>query len=299
LVSTSGEIITNWHVVSGHTDVAVIFKPMAEGKKPTRDEIKLGRVVRYDEVADLALVRVSEIPQGTNPIRLGDSSEIAVGMDVHAIGHPTGEAWTYTKGVISQYRQAYEWKARNDPIAHKADIIQTQTPINPGNSGGPLISDSGGLIGVNSFKEAGEGLNFAVSVDDVRKFLARPANRIAREHKTKGGEECTLKELSRFRNTNNDANVISYDMFCTGKDNAEYVVPDKMSEAIFLRLDRNGDGNVDAVVFDFKRSGKWDLSFWDEKFDGHWTLVGYHEDGSLKPSRFESYAEFQKRTASR
>ena len=299
LVSISGEIITNWHVVSGHADVAVIFKPTAEGKKPTRDEIKLGRVVGYDEVAELALVRVSEIPQGTTPIRLGDSSEIAVGMDVHAIGHPTGKAWTYTKGVISQYRQAYEWKAENDPIAHKADIIQTQTPINPGNSGGPLISDSGGLIGVNSFKEAGEGLNFAVSVDDVRRFLARPTNRVAREHKTKGGEECTLKELSRFRDTNNDANVISYDMFCTGKDNAEYVVPDKMSEAIFLRLNRNGDGNVDAVVVDFKRRGKWDLSFWDEKCDGHWTLVGYHEDGSLKPSRFESYAEFQKRTASR
>jgi hypothetical protein len=88
-------------------------------------------------------------------------------------------------------------------------------------------------------------------------------------------------------------------MFCTGKDNAEFVNPDKQSEAVFLRLDRNGDGNVDAMVFDFNRRGKWDLSFWDEKFDGHWTLVGYHDDGSLKPSRFESYAEFKKRTASR
>jgi hypothetical protein len=75
------------------------------------------------------------------------------------------------------------------------------------------------------------------------------------------------------------------------------VVPDKQSEAIFLRLDRNGDGNVDAMVFDFKRLGKWDLSFWDENFDGHWTLVGYHDDGSLNPTRFESYAEFQRRTA--
>jgi S1-C subfamily serine protease len=74
-----------------------------------------------------------------------------------------------TTGVISQYRQAYEWQVEGDPIKHRADIIQTQTPINPGNSGGPLLSDSSSLIGVNSFKAGGEGLNFAVSVDEVRK----------------------------------------------------------------------------------------------------------------------------------
>jgi S1-C subfamily serine protease len=77
------------------------------------------------------------------------------------IGHPTGEAWSYTTGVISQYRQNYEWQAEGNSIRHRADIIQTQTPINPGNSGGPLLSDSSNLIGVNSFKSGGEGLNFA------------------------------------------------------------------------------------------------------------------------------------------
>ena len=88
-------------------------------------------------------------------------------------------------------------------------------------------------------------------------------------------------------------------MFYSGKDNAEYVVPDDKTKAIFLRLDRNGDGNADAIIFDFKQREKWDLSFWDEKFQGYWTLVGYHDDGTLKPTRFESYAEFQKRIASR
>jgi hypothetical protein len=37
----------------------------------------------------------------------------------------------------------------------------------------------------------------------------------------------------------------------------------------------------------------------DNRIDGHWSLVGYHDDGGLKPTRFESYAAFQKRTASR
>jgi S1-C subfamily serine protease len=298
LLSTTGDILTNWHVVKGYSYVAIVFKPAIEGKAPTRDDTKLGRVVRYDEIADLALVKASDAPLGRVAIRLGDPSEIAVGMDVHAIGHPVGETWTYTNGIISQYRQAYEWQAKDDPIKHKADIIQTQTPINPGNSGGPLLSDSGNLIGVNSFIGAGEGLNYAVSVDEIRKFLARPDNRIAQQV-SKNDQGCKQKELSRFRSKENDATVIALDMFCTGKDNAEYVVPDDKTKAIFLRLDRNGDGNVDAVIFDFKQQGRWDLSFWDEKFEGHWTLVGYHDDGTLKPTRFESYAVFQKRVATR
>jgi S1-C subfamily serine protease len=163
LISSSAEVITNWHVVKGYSSVAVVFKPAVEGREPTREDIKLGHVVRYDETADLALLKAIEVPPGRNPIRLGDGSDISIGADVHAIGHPTGEAWTYTKGVISQYRLGFEWQTKGESGKHKADVIQTQTPINPGNSGGPLIGDSGTLIGVNSFKTSGEGLNFAAS----------------------------------------------------------------------------------------------------------------------------------------
>jgi S1-C subfamily serine protease len=301
LLDAYGNILTNWHVVGGYQFVAVIFKPTVEGKEPTRDDIKLARVVKYDEITDLALIKASEVPTGRSPIRLANSGEISVGMDVHAIGHPEGETWTYTTGIISQYRQAYQWKAKDAQIIHKADIIQTQTPINPGNSGGPLLSDAGELIGVNTFKDtSGEGLNFAVSVDDAKRFLARSESRRAEgSKKAAATTDCKPIELSRFRSDEEAATVISFDMFCTGKDNAEYVTPDDQSKAIFIRLDRNGDGRVDATIFDLKRRGKWDISFWDEKFEGHWTLVGYHDDGTLKPTRFESYAEFQKRIASR
>ena len=136
LIDVRGDILTNWHVVSKYEFVGVIFKPAVEGKEPTRDDIKVARIVSYDQVADLALIKANEVPTGRNPIRLGNSSDIAVGIDVHAIGHPKGETWTYTTGIISQYRQGYEWQAQNDSIKHHADIIQTQTPINPGNSGG-------------------------------------------------------------------------------------------------------------------------------------------------------------------
>jgi S1-C subfamily serine protease len=297
IISASGDVLTNYHVVKGYSSVAVVFKPDIEGREPSRDEIKVGQVVKYDEVADLALIKVSDIPTGRKPIRLGDVSEISVGSDVHAIGHPTGEAWTYTKGVISQYRLGYVWQSGAEGIKHKADIIQTQTPINPGNSGGPLLSDGGTLIGVNSFKVSGEALNFAVSVDEVRKFFSQSASRAPQNSRKSDG--CKPKELTRFRNKENNATVISYDMFCTGKDTGEHVTPDDQSKAIFLRMDRNGDGYADVIFFDLKRQGKWDLSWWDENFEGQWTLVGYHDDGSATPSRFESFAAYQKRVAIR
>jgi len=188
----------------------------------------------------------------------------------------------------------YEWTI--DKIKHKADIIQTQTPINPGNSGGPLISDAGTLIGINSFKVEGEALNFAISVDDVKKFLARQGNRLAQgSQPSRPKNACVAKEVSRSRNQNNDATIVGYDTNCSGKVNADFIIPDNKTEAYIMRVDRNGDGQADVMYFDFQRRGKWDLSFWDENYDGHWTLVGYHPDGSLTPSRFESYAAFQNR----
>jgi hypothetical protein len=110
---------------------------------------------------------------------------------------------------------------------------------------------------------------------------------------------CEAKEISRFRNRENNANVISYDTRCTGKADADYTIPDNKAEAVTFTKDRNGDGRIDVMYFDFKRQGKWDLSFWDENFGGHWTLVGYHPDGRITPSEFESYETFQRRTASR
>ena len=140
-------------------------------------------------------------------------------------------------------------------------------------------------------------LNFAVSVDDVKRFLARQGNRFASpsDSTSPPKKNCEPKEISRSRNKANDAVVVEYDIDCSGRVDADYVIPDKKTEAIRLLRDRNGDGQSDVVYFDFERRGKWDLSFWDESFSGHWTLVGYHLDGSRQPTSYESYEVFQAR----
>ncbi|HZX84454.1 MAG TPA: serine protease [Reyranella sp.] len=161
----SGVLLTSAHVVGNAREVAVVFKPQKDGEKITRAHAVLGRVRKLDTVRDLALIEVENVPAYVAVLPLGGMSEVQVGADVHAIGHPKGQTWTYTKGLISQIRPDYTWGP------HKVDVIQTQTPINPGNSGGPLISDSGKLIGVNFFKHRGEGLNFAVAISDIERFL--------------------------------------------------------------------------------------------------------------------------------
>src|SRR5262249_45680196 len=146
----------------------------------------------------LALVAVETPPLGFGPLEVAKMDSVAIGSDVHAIGHPTGESWTYTKGVVSQIRRDYSWKAE-DGVEHKADLIQTQTPINPGNSGGPLLNDLGQIVGVNSFKSTdSEGLNFAVAASEVQRFLATDKNRFASKPR-KEATACEVKVISESR----------------------------------------------------------------------------------------------------
>jgi S1-C subfamily serine protease len=294
LLNASGDILTNWHVVGNAKQVAVIFKPREEGQKVTKKDLRLATVMRIDEVADLALVHVDSVPPGTDPIPLGDPGAIAVGADVHAIGHPTGEVWTYTMGVISQVRQDYEWSTE-DKLKHRATVIQTQTPINPGNSGGPLLSDEGALIGVNSFKAKGESLNFAVALPDVRRFLAgtderraAPVDRAA----DRKDSECEPKELYSGKRASEKAEVIGVDLDCDGEVDMELRMPFDKSKPLTASLDRNKDQRIDMIVFSESRDlRKWDFSFVDTDYDGKWDLVGFHETGDLTPTRYEPYAD--------
>ena len=107
------------------------FQLMPKNSTDLKKELAFrASVEKIDQLTDLALLKIKNPPRNLAHLDLGDVSTLAVGQDVHAIGHPNKEYWTLTKGIISQVRDNYAWDI------HRARVIQTQTPINPGNSGG-------------------------------------------------------------------------------------------------------------------------------------------------------------------
>ncbi|MBP6877901.1 MAG: trypsin-like peptidase domain-containing protein [Phenylobacterium sp.] len=290
LISADGKIVTNLHVVGDAKEVGVVFKPAAEGASFGKADVRRAKVIRRDEVADLALLQVSEVPAGAKPLPLAASSAVQVGSDVHAIGHPTGQAWTYTRGIVSQVRKDYAWRTEMG-LDHKATVVQTQTPINPGNSGGPLLDDNLEIIGINSFKSDGEGLNFAVSADDVRTFLAlkedRRATRSAGARAVSAGGECEAVGLKEW--AVNDPKGVGYliDVNCDGEGDFVMIEPVKKSEPYTYLFDHDGDGKIDAEITDLGRDGNFDEALLDVDGDGTYDLVGQFKPGESDPYRYE------------
>lgn len=133
IVTADGYIVTNNHVVADAVDVEVILADRRQYK---------GKVVATDPKTDVAVVKIhgSNLPTAA----WGDSSQLAVGDFVLAIGNPLGLSRTVTFGIVSAVGRA------DVGVADFEDFIQTDAPINPGNSGGALVNINGELVGINT-----------------------------------------------------------------------------------------------------------------------------------------------------
>ncbi len=101
-------ILTSLHVVGSNREVTIVFKPTDPSGQAKEDEVVKGDVIKRDVQRDLALIRPRSLPKRPIwPLELA-TKELEVGTDVHAIGHPRGEEWTYTKGVVSSMRSNYQ-----------------------------------------------------------------------------------------------------------------------------------------------------------------------------------------------
>jgi putative serine protease PepD len=177
VVSTDGQILTNAHVVSESgvtaSTVTVVFKG-SNGSQGT--EIP-ATIVGSDESTDVALLKIdpSQAP-GLTPVKLGDSSQVAVGQEVVAIGNPLGLDFSLSSGVIS----ATDRQLQSPNGATITGGIQTDAAINPGNSGGPLFNASGQVIGINeqidSQSGGNEGIGFAVPINTAVSVMKQMQN---------------------------------------------------------------------------------------------------------------------------
>ena len=158
IVSSSGYLLTNHHVVEAADEIEVA---LPDGKK------LLAKVVGNDPETDLAVLRVDA--ENLPAITFGSSDALRVGDVVLAIGNPFGVGQTVTSGIVSALGRT------GLGINTFENFIQTDAAINPGNSGGALIDAGGNLIGINTaiFSRSGGsmGIGFAIPVSTAKMVL--------------------------------------------------------------------------------------------------------------------------------
>ncbi len=160
ILDTDGNILTNYHVIEGATDIVVTLD---DG---TSLEAEL---VGSDESSDLAVIRVKDASSANlTPIEVGDSDALTVGEWVMAIGSPFGNEQSVSTGIVSALYRSTALPSTSGSSIY-ANMIQTDAAINPGNSGGALVNDKGELIGINSVIESysgsSSGVGFAIPVN--------------------------------------------------------------------------------------------------------------------------------------
>lgn len=296
VLTPEGHILTNDHVVGATKSVRVYFRPASGSDDVEKDATAVATVLKVDQVSDLALLKVSEIPASVRPIPLAEMAAIQVGADAHAIGHPRGQSWTYTRGYVSAIRRGYSWTSGENDPKFSADVIQTQTPINPGNSGGPLVNEEGFLIGINSFGDPkSPGLNFAVAVSSIEEFLQRNGNRVAINEKPKSMEKvrCGKQPVSeRFVKSKKFGRMkqISFDPDCSGRVTMVLNIPDDERKAIYLTIEHpDKRGKTLAIAVDSDRDGQFDKTYLDLDGDGQIDRVGDNKPDELLASATRPY----------
>ncbi|HTR54783.1 MAG TPA: trypsin-like peptidase domain-containing protein [Kofleriaceae bacterium] len=151
IVTASGRILTNAHVVNGFDNIKVT---LPDGS------VHDAKVIGKDTKADLAVIQLKGSVPALKPIAFGDSNTLRLGDIVLAIGDGLGVGKSVSMGIVSA-------KGRGDMgIEEYEDFIQTDASINPGNSGGALVNLRGELVGINtaiaSRSGGSVGIGFAI-----------------------------------------------------------------------------------------------------------------------------------------
>jgi hypothetical protein len=170
-VHSSGLFVTNEHVVRAAGDNGAVTLVLDPGLKSQR--VLKGTVVRADRDADLALVRVPG-EKNLPTLPLGNAEDLTELMELVAFGFPFGTELSQEEG---QYPAISVNVGSVTSLRHKKGelyYIQLDAALNPGNSGGPVLDKNGKVVGVVVAGVRGAGVNFAIPVNQVTKFLAKP-----------------------------------------------------------------------------------------------------------------------------
>lgn len=171
IISEDGYIVTNNHVISNESNASYYAITEATGITVNlyNDSTEYtATIVGTDSYTDLAVIKIDAT--GLTPATLGNSDNVQVGEFAMAVGNPLGMQSSVTSGIVSAVNREV---TTEDGTTYTA--IQTDAAINSGNSGGALVNANGEVIGINTLKLSGdgiEGMGFAIPINSTTKVIS-------------------------------------------------------------------------------------------------------------------------------
>jgi len=164
VLTSSGEVLTNNHVIRGATSVQVVV--------PGTTHTYSGKVVGYDVSADVAVIQLSGA-SNLKTVSLGDSSKVTVGQAVKALGNAGGTGTlTSATGTVAGIGKSITISDDQGGTEQLAGMIETNAALQPGDSGGPLLNSSGRVIGMDTaastsfgFRAAAASVSYAIPIN--------------------------------------------------------------------------------------------------------------------------------------
>lgn len=213
VITEDGYILTNNHVVSSSSSSS--YYQVSKATKVTvtlyNDKTEYeAKIIGTDEQTDLAVLKIEKT--GLTAAELGDSSNVQVGEFAMAIGNPLSMESTVTTGIISATNRTIT----SDNVTYT--VIQTDAAINAGNSGGALINSEGKVIGINTLKLSGsgvEGLGFAIPINDtVNVYKQLISNgKVARPYIGIQGRDVTSEMAKQYSLSQEGIYIVSVEAF--------------------------------------------------------------------------------------
>lgn len=168
IISDDGYILTNNHVVSSGSSESNYYYQISEATKVTvtlfGDETEYeAKIVGQDAQTDLAVIKIEK--NDLTKAEFADSDDVKVGEFAMAVGNPVNMNSTVTTGIVSAVNREI-----TDSDGKTYKCIQTDAAINSGNSGGALVNSDGNVIGINTLKLSGtgiEGIGFAIPINST------------------------------------------------------------------------------------------------------------------------------------
>lgn len=200
IISEDGYILTNNHIVNSSSNNS--FYEIEQASKVSvylyNDETEYpATIVGTDEQTDLAVIKIDKT--GLAAAELGDSDNVQVGEFSMAIGNPLGLESSVTAGIISAVNRKV-----TDSDGKTFTLIQTDAAINSGNSGGALVNAEGKVIGINTLKLSGtgiEGMGFAIPINSTREIYEQliQFNKVKRPYIGISGLDLDEKTASYYK----------------------------------------------------------------------------------------------------